>query len=131
METGLIAVRIYDDGRHEKAVAIVWEKLFGVKDAIVPGDVFERDGVKWFTPGNGCQSFTPDIRAKMLDEFRTLDVEAEDWTASGEWRPGDDYRKNDEALKAVGLEPKGEVVAAKSKDGKVTTEVVMTASTTK
>jgi len=67
----------------------------------------------------------------MLDEFRTLDVEAEDWTAGGEWRPGDDYRKNDEALKAVGLEPKGVVVATQDKAGEVSTAVVMTADAEK
>ena len=31
MEHGLIAVRLYDDGREQKAVAAVWEQVFGIK----------------------------------------------------------------------------------------------------
>jgi len=117
MEHGLIAVRLYDDGREQKAVAAVWEQVFGIKNAVLGGDVFEKDGIKWFTPGNGCDTFTAEVRPKMLAAFKELGVEAEDWTAGEE--------NDDKALADAGITRAGDVVPVKAKDGKLATTVVL------
>ena len=110
MDYGLIAVRVYPDGREAKAITAVWESVFGIKDAVTTGDVYERDGVAWFTPGNGCATFTEDVRAKMLDAFKAEGVDAEDWTEID--------------LEALGVKRAGDVIAVK-KDGKVRSSVFM------
>lgn len=128
MENGLIAVRVYPDGRELKAVSTVWESVFGIKDAVLAGDVFNRDGVTWFTPGNGSDEFTASVRAKMLDGFKEAGVDAEDWTDTTEWLPGDGYAKNEKALAAAGIKKVGDVVATKpGKDGKVSLVTLLAA----
>ena len=127
MEHGLIAVRIYDDGRHVKVCKEVGDALFGDGKDMLDGEVFERDGVKWFTPGNGCPDFTVEMRQKMIAEFKARGVDAEDWTAIGEWQPGDDYQKNDAALREAGLNVKGVVETKVGNDGKLSTAVRLSA----
>lgn len=127
MEHGLIAVRLYADGRESKAVAVVWDRVFGIKDAVLAGDVYEREGVKWFTPGNGCATLTEEVRAKLIDAFKAEGVDAEDWTVGGEWLEGDSYEKNIKALADAGIKQVGAVIATKSsKDGVISSVTVLT-----
>ena len=56
---GLLAVKVEKDGRHIDVALAALSQIFNDKSQHNSiGDIFEKDGIMWWTPGNGCSTFT-------------------------------------------------------------------------
>ena len=104
MEHGLIAVKVGKDEEYLKACEQVGRELFGDGGGMICGDIISLDGVKWFTPGNGCDSFTADVREKMIAAFKAIGFEAIDLTSGGDYQ-ANDKKEADLGYVKVGVAP--------------------------
>lgn len=88
MGYGLLAIREEKDGRHVKVAVAVLREILGEKlfpdNSSVGGSTWERDGVKWWTPGDGAPAFTKEVREKFIARCAGEGIVAEDWTAGDE-----------------------------------------------
>jgi len=81
---GLLAVKVEKDGRHIDVALAALSQIFNDKSQHNSiGDIFEKDGIMWWTPGNGCSTFTKEVREEFIKLCDESGITAEDWTVDG------------------------------------------------